>query len=129
MEAFGECLLKKSTSFVKVDVNTSYNETVLKRWMSPLPRLMKVSSLASYGIGEYNVNALSDKHDRGAESEMSFSPSDKIEVAIPKQDWKNGGTISSETFYMEFNPVEVAKHKDEKRVLENNKFMNHIICQ
>ena len=83
--------------------------------------------LASYGIGEYNVNALSDKHDRGAESEMSFSPSDKIEVAIPKQDWKNGGTISSETFYMEFNPVEVAKHKDETRVLENNKFMNHII--
>ena len=82
---------KKSTSFVKVDVNTSYNETVLKRWTGPLPRLMKVSSLASYGIGEYNVNALSDKHNRGAESEMSFSPSTEIKVKIPKQDWKDGG--------------------------------------
>ena len=127
MEAFGECLLKKSTNFVKVDVNKSHNETVLKRWMSPLPRLMKVSSLASYDIGEYNVNALSDKHDRGAESEMSFSASDEIKVKIPHQVWKDGGRISSETYYMEINPDEVAKHKDEKRVLENNKFMNHII--
>ena len=56
--AFGKVILGKSTNFLKVDVTPEFNQLALKRWRSPFPKVMRISSFLDHGMQEYNPTNL-----------------------------------------------------------------------
>ena len=57
-DAFGKVMLGKSTNFLKVDVAPEFNQLALKKWRSPFPKVMRISSFLDKALPEYNPRNL-----------------------------------------------------------------------
>lgn len=132
--AFGKVILGKSTNFLKVDVTPEFNQLALKRWRSPFPKVMRISSFLDHEMQEYNpTNLIKKDNHRVTDSKGHVSKAVELSenvgsanIKIPKDQHNVYGRA---LYYINRDKAHILSKfsNPAERLQQNNDFMHSVV--